>query len=311
MCHPEAGGACRRACPERSEGISSSGAGEPAAAPSSSPLYDRIGVGYDTTRRADPYLAGRLAELLGVRADGRYLDLACGTGNYTTSLSARGGRWLGVDRSGAMLATARAKRSRVSWLAGDAARLPFRDAAFDGVLCTLALHHMGDHRAVFDEVRRILASGPSGSDDSDHRPFVIFTSDPDLMSRYWLTDYFPTMMGRAMRQMPPIGTVERLLRAAGFAHVEVEPYAVRPDLEDLFLFAGKHRPSMYLDPRVRAGISSFANLSTREEVEAGLARLASDVDTGAMDRVIRDAETERGEYLFVRATTDPKRHPWS
>lgn len=78
-------------------------------------LYDRIGVGYDTTRRADPYLTDRLAELLGVRADATYLDVACGTGNYTTALSGRGGRWFGVDRSGTMLATARTKGARVPW----------------------------------------------------------------------------------------------------------------------------------------------------------------------------------------------------
>ena len=59
---------------------------------------------------------------------------------------------------------------------------------------------------------------------------------------------------------------------------------------------------MYLDPRVRAGISSFANLAPPEEVEHGLARLARDVDSGAIDAVIRASETGRGEYLVVRAS---------
>ena len=255
-------------------------------------LYDRIGVGYDTTRRADPYIADRLADLLGVRPDGAYLDVACGTGNYTTALSGRGGRWCGLDRSATMLATARTKGAGVRWLQGDAARLPFPERAFGGVLCTLALHHMRDHHSVFAEVRRVLAGGP----------FVIFTSDPDLMRGYWLNRYFPEMMRRAIDQMPPIGLVEQTLRAAGFARVDAEPYAVRPDLADLFLFAGKHRPAIYLDPRVRAGISSFANLAVREELEAGLARLAQDIDSGAIDAIIRESETGRGEYLFVRAS---------
>jgi hypothetical protein len=158
-------------------------------------------------------------------------------------------------------------------------------------MCTLALHHMRDHRTPFAEVRRILADGR----------FTIFTSDPELMRAYWLNRYFPEMMRRAIDRMPPIGTVERALRAAGFAHVDIEPYAVRPDLADLFLFAGKHRPAMYLDPRVRAGISAFANLAPPEEVEQGLAHLSRDIDSGAIDAIIRASDTGRGEYLFVRA----------
>ena len=176
-----------------------------------SPLYDRIGVGYDATRRADPYLVDRLADLLGVRADGAYLDIACGTGNYTTALSGRGGRWYGLDRSGTMLATARSKSSAVRWLQGDAAHLPFPDRAFTGALCTLALHHLGDLRPVFAEVRRVLADGP----------FVIFTSDPDLMRAYWLNHYFLEMMRRAIGGMPPVGQDERPPPQAGFLQVDV------------------------------------------------------------------------------------------
>ena len=254
-------------------------------------LYDRIGVGYDTTRRADPYLAGRLADLLGVHAAGTYLDVACGTGNYTTALSGRGGRWYGLDRAATMLTTARTKDAAVRWLQGDAARLPFPDRAFDGALCTLALHHIRDLGPVFAEVRRVLADGP----------VVIFTSDPDLMRGYWLNRYFPEMMRRAIDQMPPIGLVKEILHAAGFIRVVIEPYAVRPDLADLFLFAGKHRPAMYLDPRIRAGISAFANLAPPDEVEQGLARLAHDVDSGAIDTITHERDTGRGEYLFVRA----------
>ena len=256
------------------------------------PLYDRIGAGYDTTRRADPYLADRFADLLGIRADGVYLDVACGTGNYTTALSGRGGRWCGLDRSGTMLATARTKGARVRWLHGDAARVPFPDRALDGAICTLALHHMRDHPSVFGETRRVLAGGS----------FVVFTSDPELMRGYWLNRYFPETMRRAIDQMPPIELVERALRAAGFARINIELYAVRPDLADLCLFAGKHRPGMYLDPRVWAGISAFANLAPPEDVERGLTQFARDGAYGAIGAVIRDGDTGRGEYLYDRAT---------
>jgi hypothetical protein len=44
--------------------------------------YDTIGIGYDTTRRAGPRIAGRLLALLEPVAGGLYLDIACGTGNF-------------------------------------------------------------------------------------------------------------------------------------------------------------------------------------------------------------------------------------
>ena len=59
-------------------------------------LYDRIGGGYDVTRRADPIIAGRLAHHLALGSSGNYLDIACGTGNYTSTLAAVGGTWTGV-----------------------------------------------------------------------------------------------------------------------------------------------------------------------------------------------------------------------
>ena len=76
-------------------------------------LYDRIGVGYDGSRRADPSIVDDLAGRLSPRTDGRYLDLACGTGNYTRALAARGGDWTGVDASRTMLDAARAQSDEI------------------------------------------------------------------------------------------------------------------------------------------------------------------------------------------------------
>jgi len=49
-------------------------------------LYDRIGVGYDDTRQADPYLRSRLIHHLRPSPSGRYLDIGSGTGNYTFAM---------------------------------------------------------------------------------------------------------------------------------------------------------------------------------------------------------------------------------
>src|SRR5262249_18341753 len=118
------------------------------------PLYDAIGRGYDTTRRADPVIAERLRRLLEVRGDGVYLDLGCGTGNYTVTLAMAGGRWIGVDNSAYMIGVARRKSSAITWQLASAAALPLPAGEISGVVCVLAIHHFSALADTFREVRR-------------------------------------------------------------------------------------------------------------------------------------------------------------
>jgi len=122
-------------------------------------LYDRISKSYAGSRRADPQIADGLARELRLRAGGTYLDLACGTGNYTLALSRLGGKWTGVDVSAVMLAQARQRSRAMGWVRASADALPFPDACFDGALCTLGIHHFPGLDQPFSEVRRCLRSG--------------------------------------------------------------------------------------------------------------------------------------------------------
>ncbi len=67
-------------------------------------IYNKIGTGYNQTRRADPYITNRLFSLLN-SANGTktYLDVGCGTGNYTIRLAEMGLRFIGMDPSDVML----------------------------------------------------------------------------------------------------------------------------------------------------------------------------------------------------------------
>ena len=76
-------------------------------------LYDRIGGGYDVTRRPDPIIAGRLGDHLALETPGNYLDIACGTGNYTLTPAYVGSGWTGIELSAKMIAEARRKSSQV------------------------------------------------------------------------------------------------------------------------------------------------------------------------------------------------------
>jgi SAM-dependent methyltransferase len=255
-------------------------------------LYDRIGVGYDTTRRADPEIVRQLVALLNVPPGAACLDVACGTGNYTAALAESGLRMHGLEISRTMLDAARIKSEDVHWVNADAVTIPFPDGVFHGAIVTLALHHFRQPDATFREIARALAPNAR---------FVLFTGAREQMCRYWLDHYFPVAMERAIQQIPPMERTIVSLLAAGFRQVTAVPYTVTPELQDLFLYAGKYRPALYLDARVRAGISTFANLADPAEVEQGCARLAADLASGAFDDVLRAAEHDGGDYLFLVA----------
>ena len=258
------------------------------------PRYNTIGVGYDATRRADPYIAGRLAHHLAIAADSTYLDVACGSGNYTVALAGLGGRWHGVDQSKEMIRSAKPKSGGISWCQADAAALPFRDGVFDGAICTLAIHHFDALVPVFREVDRVAGEGR----------LVIFTATPEQMRGYWLHEYFPVAMAKSMEQMQAPELVQDSLTAAGFRVTFMEAYDVLPDLQDFFLYSGKHHPAMYLSKTVRKGISTFASLAEPGEVTLGCARLRADIESGRIDQVVKSYQHQLGDYLFIVCRKD-------
>lgn len=254
--------------------------------------YDRIGADYNATRRPDPHLLDRLYQLLSPNPEGVYLDIGCGTGNYTACLADRGVRLIGVDPSEKMLEKARARSGAVDWRKGHAEQLPLEDASVDGAVGSLTLHHWTDLKAGFRELFRVLRPGSR---------LVIFTAAPAQMRGYWLNHYFPQMLLASIEQMPALDAVREAFLEAGFVGLGELRYDIRDDLQDLFLYAGKNRPELYLDPKVRRGISSFSDLSLQEEVEAGLARLEEDLENGQWEKVAAGYAHSNGDYLWVHA----------
>ena len=253
------------------------------------PVYDHIGKTYDATRKADPAIVAELCQLLSPKTDGCYLDLACGSGNYTVALAAQGLKMTGIDISNEMLTKARAKSNAIEWFLGNAKQLPFEAQAFTGVTCILATHHLDELTKVFKEVYRVMKSGQ----------FVIFTSTPEQMQTYWLSHYFPTMIAESLKAMSSYEVLQSMLTEAGFTTVQSKSYFVTNSLQDLFLQAGKYRPEIYLDPVVRAGTSGFAKFCPLAEEEHGLRKLEKDIQSGKINEVIKSFESDIGDYLFV------------
>lgn len=181
----------------------------------------------------------------------------------------------------------------IDWRLADAERLPFSDGTFDGAMATLVIHHLKALPGRMREARRVLQRGR----------FVIFTAFPEQMRHYWLHHYFPRMIERSARAMPSEAALREALHGAGFSRVDVIPYQVTAELQDLFLYSGKQRPELYLDAAVRANISSFATQCEASELASGLVALATDVSNGAVENIMRHYEVPGGDYAFVVAET--------
>ena len=86
----------------------------------------------------------------------RLLDIGGGSGRAAAALT--GPDITVVDASVEMLSRARRGRG-LSGLAGDAGRLPFRDASVDAVTIVDAFHHLPDQDAALAETARALVPG--------------------------------------------------------------------------------------------------------------------------------------------------------
>jgi demethylmenaquinone methyltransferase/2-methoxy-6-polyprenyl-1,4-benzoquinol methylase len=90
----------------------------------------------------------------------RVLDVATGTGLVASELARRGADVVGLDQSEQMLAQARERLGdRVTFVHGEAERLPFADAEFDALTFTYLLRYVDDRAATMRELARVVRPG--------------------------------------------------------------------------------------------------------------------------------------------------------
>ena len=180
-------------------------------------VWDKAAPGYDKQIaffERIQFAGGR--EWIGQRARGRVLEVAIGTGlnlpHYPADVTITG-----IELSPAMLAIARRRAAGlgrdVDLREGDAEHLPFDDASFDTVACTLSLCTIPNPDAAIAEMRRVL--GPGGRLLLlDH----IGSSWPPVYAAQWLLERITIRAAGehfTRRQLP-------LVKAAGFQIVETE-----------------------------------------------------------------------------------------
>ncbi len=259
----------------------------------SEPIYNNIGIGYNDNRVADPYIAKRIMEQLQPTADGFYLDIGCGTANYTHHIAQKGFTFHGVDPSDIMLDIAKTKDIGGTFTKATAEQIPFDDSFFDGAIAMLTLHHWKNKQQGLNELYRVL---------KPNSKLVFFSFTAEQMEGYWLKHYFPEMIKRSGALIiPDEKTMFAMLTEAGFKNINTEKYFVQPDLQDHFLYSYKFQPEQYLNAEVRKGSSGFTNCCTPEELKKGLKLLEADITSGNINNIIRSYDNDNGDYLFYNA----------
>ena len=212
---------------------------------------------------------------------GWYLDIGCGTGNYTSKLHTKETKFIGIDPSQKMLNKAQESFPNILWKLGTAEDIPLENESVEGVVGTLTLHHWNDLEKGFSELFRVMRN---------YTNIVFFTATPEQMKGYWLNHYFPKMMNDSIKQMPSLDDVKFAMNQVGFNTEHTENYFIKPDLQDKFLYCGKHNPELYFNENIRHGISSFSSLANIKEIESGLNKLRHDINREKIYDIIKSYE---------------------
>jgi SAM-dependent methyltransferase len=117
--------------------------------------YDRFMGRYSRS------LSPQLADLAGVRAGQRVLDVGCGPGALTTELVGRLGAEAvaAADPSEPFVEAARRRHPGVEVALAGAEDLPFEDGTFDAALAQLVVSFMSDPVAGLSEMGRVTRAG--------------------------------------------------------------------------------------------------------------------------------------------------------
>jgi demethylmenaquinone methyltransferase/2-methoxy-6-polyprenyl-1,4-benzoquinol methylase len=127
-------------------------------------MFDGVAEKYDLTNtvlalRQDRRWRRAVAEALDLKPGEKALDLAAGTGTSSEPFVDAGVLTVPCDFSLGMLRVGRRRRPDMSFVAGDATRLPFADAAFDAVTISFGLRNVVDVTGALSELLRVTRPG--------------------------------------------------------------------------------------------------------------------------------------------------------
>lgn len=130
-------------------------------------MFDRTAEKYDLlnslmTGGQDRAWRKAVARAIDAKPGERVLDLAAGTGTSSAAIAASGAEVVACDFSLGMLQVGTRRQgelSGVTFVAGDALKLPFADQSFDAVTISFGLRNVADTQQALKEMLRVTRSG--------------------------------------------------------------------------------------------------------------------------------------------------------
>jgi SAM-dependent methyltransferase len=223
--------------------------------------YGQAAESYARHRGVHPGVVRDLVEHGHIGPETRVLDVGCGTGNYASALvAATGCRVSGVDPSPAMLDRAAGATTWESLQQANAESLPFPDAAFDVIISTDVIHHIGDRDAYFAEAARVLRPGGQAATVTD--------SHDDIVRRRPLSSHFPETVPIELARYPAVPQLLAEMARAGFDDCRTVEVSFVYDLAD----SQPYRDRAY----------SSLLLIDDDAFQQGIARMESDLARGTL-----------------------------
>jgi demethylmenaquinone methyltransferase/2-methoxy-6-polyprenyl-1,4-benzoquinol methylase len=165
--------------------------------------------------------------------DARVLDVGCGTGDLSIEIFENtAAEVTGIDFCGPMLKLAKTKAPQLQFIEGDALRLPFAEASFDGLTTGFALRNFADVDRGLRELLRVLKpNGYAAILEFSHPANPVFAS----FVRFYNWRLLPWIGGivsgsrgayeylpDSISKFPDQEGLASIMRGAGFADVRFE-----------------------------------------------------------------------------------------
>ncbi|MEW5870538.1 MAG: methyltransferase domain-containing protein [Chloroflexota bacterium] len=218
--------------------------------------YDNIADIYDRTRALSKAQEALWLDIfenhLGIKKDSRVLDVGCGTGRFSISITNRFQcTVIGIDPSLSMLVKAKTKYTPgTDWSGGIGEAIPFSAGVFEACLASQVIHHFQNKPQAFAEIYRVLRPGG--------RVGIRISSHEQLQT---IIDYrfFPSAYKIECDRLPDVPVIKDMLFSAGFDRIE--EHVIR---QLLFENADEHLQ------RLRDKYASILSLISEEEYCRGL-----------------------------------------
>jgi demethylmenaquinone methyltransferase/2-methoxy-6-polyprenyl-1,4-benzoquinol methylase len=198
-------------------------------------MFDRVAARYDVANDVlslgqDRAWRRRTVEAVDPQPGQRILDLAAGTGTSSEPFDRAGATVVPTDLSLGMLAVGKQRRQALSFVAGDALRLPYVDGAFDAVTISFGLRNVEDTAGALRELRRVTRPGGTlvvcEFSTPTWRPFRALYSDylvaalPRIASVVSSNPAAYQYLAESIQAWPDQAALATVIEAAGWQRVE-------------------------------------------------------------------------------------------